>query len=70
MFDKNNSKTLDYEEVKNFINKYFLDHKNSLRVSIEQATMISKRFDKNNDGTVGRDEMVGLVKEVRNKHYG
>lgn len=41
-----------------------------MRITLEQATAIAKRFDKSGDGTVGRDEIAGLVKEVRDKHYG
>lgn len=70
MFDKNKSGSLDYSQVMGFVNKYFLDHNNSMRITLEQATAIAKRFDKNGDGTVGRDEIAGLVKEVRDKHYG
>lgn len=55
MFDKNGSGSLDFNEVMGFVNKYFFDHNNPTRITIEQATTIAKRFDKNGDGTVGRD---------------
>lgn len=67
--DQNKSGFLNHIEVCNVIKKYFENHKNPIRVSPDQAKHISSQFDKNGDGKIGKSELVGIVKQIREKHY-
>ena len=67
-FDKDNSGTLDSNEVSNLINAA-LKHMNSPRVaSQKEVDALISNVDKNGDGKIGKVELYEIFKQV-SKHW-
>ena len=68
-FDKDNSGTLDSNEVSNLINAA-LKHMNSPRVaSQKEVDALISNVDKNGDGKIGKVELYEIFKQVAKKWF-